>query len=79
MKDRIPQKPPEISVLPQHVSRPLWSVMIPVYNCSKYLAENIRSVLAQDPGPELMQIEIVDDFSTDADVESWFWKLGKAG
>jgi glycosyltransferase involved in cell wall biosynthesis len=45
--------------------RPLWSVMVPTYECAGFLRETLRSVLAQDPGPELMQIEVVDDASTD--------------
>lgn len=45
--------------------RPLWSVMIPTYNCARYLREALCSVLAQDPGPDLMQIEVVDDHSSD--------------
>ena len=77
MKNRIPQKPPVISVLPNHITRPLWSVMIPTYNCSHYLIDNIRSVLAQDPGAEYMQIEVVDDFSTDADIEALVLEIGK--
>ena len=77
MSERIPQSPPEIKPLPDQVSRPLWSVMIPAYNCSQYLIENIRSVLQQDPGPERMQIEVVDDFSTDTDVESLVREIGK--
>lgn len=40
--------------------RPLWSVMIPTYNCASYLRETLASVLAQDPGPDLMQIAVVD-------------------
>ena len=41
-----------------------WSVMIPTYNPrADYLAETLRSVLAQDPGEALMQIEVVDDGS----------------
>jgi GT2 family glycosyltransferase len=47
------------------VDRPLWSVMIPTYNCASYLRETLESVLAQDPGPERMQIEVVDDGSVD--------------
>jgi glycosyltransferase involved in cell wall biosynthesis len=45
--------------------RPYWSVMIPTYNCAAFLGETLRSVLAQDPGPERMQIEVVDDGSSD--------------
>jgi glycosyltransferase involved in cell wall biosynthesis len=76
MNERIPQHPPEIKPVPDQIRRPLWSVMIPAYNCSQYLAENIRSVLEQDPGEEIMQIEVVDDCSTDADVESLVKKIG---
>jgi len=43
--------------------RPFWSVMIPVYNRTAYLERTLRSVLIQDPGPEEMQIEVVDDAS----------------
>ena len=45
--------------------RPRWSVMIPTYNCARFLRETLESVLAQDPGPEHMQIEVVDDASSD--------------
>jgi glycosyltransferase involved in cell wall biosynthesis len=79
MTERIPSQPPEIKPLQGSVSRPKWSVMIPAYNCRQYLIEKIRSVLEQDPGEENMQIEVVDDGSTDADVESWFIKSGKEG
>ena len=77
MNERIPQHPPEIKPVADHIKRPLWSVMIPTYNCSQYLIENILSVLEQDPGEEFMQIEVVDDDSTDADVESLVRKHGK--
>ncbi len=76
MSERIPQTPPIIASVPDQMIRPLWSVMIPTYNCSGYLIENLRSVLAQDPGAEFMQIEVVDDFSTDADVESLVREIG---
>ena len=47
------------------VPRPAWSVMIPTFNCAGYLAATLESVLRQDPGPEQMQIEVIDDHSSD--------------
>jgi GT2 family glycosyltransferase len=54
-----------IAPVPASVDRPLWSVMIPAYNCAHYLRETLAGVLAQDPGTDRMQIEVVDDRSTD--------------
>ncbi len=51
-------------------ARPLWSVMIPAYNCGRFLGETLESVLRQDPGPDEMQIEVVDDHSTADDPEA---------
>lgn len=59
------------------ISRPLWSVMIPTYNCANYLRDTLASVLAQDPGPEIMQIEVIDDYSTKDDPEAVVAELGK--
>lgn len=56
-----------IPPVPAGTPRPLWSVMIPTYNCAEYLRETLASVLAQDPGPEVMQVEVVDDHSTEDD------------
>ena len=47
------------------VVRPLWSIMIPTFNNADHLGAALRSVLAQDAGPEMMQIEVVDDASVD--------------
>lgn len=58
-------------------SRPLWSVMIPTHNCAKYLRETLSSVLAQDPGSEVMQIEVVDDCSTQDDPKAVVEELGR--
>ena len=54
-----------IPPVPKEVSRPRWSVMIPTYNCTRYLHETLGSVLVQVLGPEVMQIEVVDDHSED--------------
>ena len=44
----------------------LWSVMIPCYNARPdYLLAALRSVLQQDPGKTVMQIEVIDDCSPD--------------
>src|SRR4051794_15651656 len=45
--------------------RPFWSVMIPTYESGALLEPTLRSVLSQDPGPDDMQIEVVDDCSTE--------------
>ncbi len=39
--------------------------MIPTYNSTRHLRETLASVLGQEPGPAQMQIEVVDDCSTD--------------
>jgi glycosyltransferase involved in cell wall biosynthesis len=49
--------------------------MIPTYECAGFLRETLASVLAQDPGPRLMQIEVVDDASSD-DPEAVVEELG---
>jgi glycosyltransferase involved in cell wall biosynthesis len=51
--------------------------MIPVYNCSIYIKSVLQSVLQQDPGVEEMQIEIVDDCSTDTNVEQLVKEIGE--
>lgn len=58
-------------------ARPLWSVMIPTYNQGQYLREALTSVLAQDPGPDQMQIEVADDASTTDDPEAIVRELGQ--
>ena len=59
--------PPNVSSVEASGARPFWSVMIPTYNCADYLRLTLASVLEQDPGPDQMQIEIVDDCSTKDD------------
>lgn len=73
----IPESPPLVLPVPEGTRRPLWSVMMPVYNCSQYLPEALERVLRQDPGEERMQIEVVDDASTDADIGAMVCDIGR--
>ncbi len=54
----------------------LWSVMIPTYNCADYLRETLTSVLSQDPGSNIMQIEVIDDCSEKDDPSAVVAELG---
>ena len=60
---------PQIEPVPLGIARPLWSVMIPAFNANATLPDTLASVLAQDPGPAAMQIEVVDDCSTRDDTQ----------
>lgn len=75
--ERIPLLPPVIRPLPAGISRPRWSVMIPVYNCAAYLEETLSAVLQQALPQEEMQIEVIDDCSTDVDVAALVERVGK--
>jgi glycosyltransferase involved in cell wall biosynthesis len=77
LTERTPTSPPIIAPVTDQAHRPLWSVMIPVYNCLGYLQKTLSSVLAQDPGPEIMQIAVIDDCSSDGDVWALVQQLGK--
>lgn len=76
MTDRIPKAPPIILPLTNDENRPLFSVMIPTYNCIQYLSYAMEGVLSQDPGEEKMQIEVIDDCSTDGDVAALVREIG---
>lgn len=70
-------KGPRVEPIAPGVERPLWSVMIPAYNCAKYLRPCLESVLAQDPGTDRMEIEVVDDCSTEDDPKAVVREMGK--
>ena len=74
--ERIPFSPPIINPVLDKRNRPLWSVMIPVFNCSEFLVDALQSVLVQDMGKDRMQIEVLDDNSTDTDVKALVEKIG---
>lgn len=57
---------PKIDVVPAG-SRPFWSVVLSVYRRACYLEQALRSVLAEAPGPDEMQIEVVIDGPDDSD------------
>lgn len=59
---------PVVPPVPAGVVRPRWSVMIPTCDDADLLPRSLASVLDQDPGPDQMQIQVVDDASADADV-----------
>jgi GT2 family glycosyltransferase len=69
---------PRIEPLPKGTVRPFWSVMVPIYNAREdYLRETLQSVLDQDPGAEEMQIEVVDNSSSQGDPEALTREIGK--
>jgi glycosyltransferase involved in cell wall biosynthesis len=57
-------------------TRPFWSVMIPTRNRVDYLQLTLESVLEQAPGAADMEIEVVDNCSTLADVEAIVRRVG---
>ncbi|BAZ16565.1 type 11 methyltransferase [Calothrix sp. NIES-4071] len=68
---------PAIKAISNNSDRPFWSVMIPTYNNTKYLEQTLIAVLEQAPSEEVMQIEVVDDCSTQGDVEEIVKRVGK--
>jgi glycosyltransferase involved in cell wall biosynthesis len=66
-----------IPAVADEVERPLWSVMIPTFNCGDTLRAALGSVLGQDAGAGRMQIEVVDDCSTRDDPEALVAEMGR--
>ena len=52
---------PPIGPPPEGPSRPFWSVLITAYTRLDCVTRALRSVLDQAPGPQSMQIEVVND------------------
>lgn len=70
------QKIPIIQTISSTAQRPLWSVMIPVYNCLSFLPQTLESVLIQGLSEKEMEIIVVDDCSTDGDVQKLVEEIG---
>ncbi len=49
--------------------------MVPAYNRHDYLKQTLQSVLAQDPGPDRMQLCVVDNASTNFDASDLLRRL----
>jgi GT2 family glycosyltransferase len=77
MADSPPPAQVPIAPVPAGAARPYWSVMIPTFHCADLLKDALASVLAQDPGPERMQIEVVDDASTRDDPRAVTEEVGR--
>ncbi|MDE5073206.1 MAG: glycosyltransferase, partial [Trichodesmium sp. St5_bin8] len=73
----LPVQYPQISPLSEVKNRPFWSVMIPTYNPTSTLEQTLKSVLQQAENINEMQIEVVDDCSTQVDVEPVVKKIGQ--
>jgi glycosyltransferase involved in cell wall biosynthesis len=67
---------PVVEPVTDSLERPKWSVMIPTYNCARFLRKTLESVLVQDPGSDQMQIEVIDDGSTEDDPEAVVREIG---
>jgi glycosyltransferase involved in cell wall biosynthesis len=57
--------------------RPFWSVMVPTYKRSEFLSQALESVLAQDPGSDHMQIEVVDNCSPTDEIRAVVDRVGR--
>lgn len=55
------------------------SVIIPTYEPDRFLSDAIASVLAQDPGSDVMQIAIVDDGSKSSRAADFVSSIANAG
>jgi glycosyltransferase involved in cell wall biosynthesis len=74
-----PADVPRIAPRPGSERRPEFSVAIPTHYPGEQLLAALRSVLAQDPGPQAMQIAVVDDASPDIDLEGLVARVAPSG
>jgi protein O-GlcNAc transferase len=57
-------------------TRPFWSVIVPIYQRTKYLKDCLNSILDQDPGADDMEIIVTDD-ATPSDLSGLVHQLGR--
>ncbi len=67
---------PAIEPVAADVQRPFWSVMIPTLNRPEFVRRAIESVLAEGYSPDEMQICVVDNFTTVADIGALVEEIG---
>ncbi len=63
-------------IRPVPLNCPFWSVIIPLYERRQFLQQCLNSILDQDPGPEEMEILVVDDASP-SDLRGFVEGLGR--
>lgn len=71
--------PPRVAPVPTGGKRPRFSVMIPACDPDEKFCASLESVLRQAPGPERMQIAVVDDASSAVDVERLIRSVDRRG
>lgn len=71
-----PLEYPTIDPIPEGQPRPFWSVMIPTLNRPDFVRRAMESVLAEGYGPDEMQICVVDNYTTVADIEALVQEIG---
>jgi len=57
--------------------RPKWSIIVPTYNCDRYLSETLNSLLKCNLPDTRFHIEVVDDCSSEGDPKSIVAKIGR--
>lgn len=57
-------------------ARPFWSVIVPLFERRQFLQQCLDSILDQDPGPDEMEIRVVDDASP-SDLRDFVEGLGR--
>ncbi|HTI85196.1 MAG TPA: glycosyltransferase [Alphaproteobacteria bacterium] len=73
----VPRGPEVHPVLPLPAPRPLFSVMISNFDATEHLREALESVLAQDLGPDVMEIAVIDNGAMSDQAEDLICEIGR--